>query len=138
MSIFDAIRGQFIDIIEWNEPAQNDVLAYRFPRRNNEIKMGAKLVVREGQTALFVNEGKLADVFVPGTYTLATQNLPILADLKGWKYGFQSPFKAEVYFLSMRQWTDQKWGTQNPIMMRDPELGIVRVRATRPPSCDSL
>jgi membrane protease subunit (stomatin/prohibitin family) len=129
MSIFDTIRGQFIDIIEWNEPAQNDVLAYRFPRRNNEIKMGAKLVVREGQTALFVNEGKLADVFTPGTYTLATQNMPILADLKGWKYGFNSPFKAEVYFLSMRQWTDQKWGTQNPIMMRDPELGPVRVRA---------
>ncbi|MCL2645372.1 MAG: SPFH domain-containing protein [Phycisphaerales bacterium] len=129
MSIFDAIRGQFIDIIEWNEPAQNDILAYRFPRRNNEIKMGAKLVVREGQKALFVNEGKLADVFSPGTYTLTTQNLPILANLKGWKYGFESPFKAEVYFLSMRQWTDQKWGTQNPIMMRDAEIGPVRVRA---------
>jgi membrane protease subunit (stomatin/prohibitin family) len=130
MSIFNVLRGQFIDIIEWNEPAQNDVLAYRFPRQNNEIKMGAKLVVREGQVALFVNEGQLTDIFsTPGTYTLSTQNMPILSTLKGWKYGFNSPFKAEVYFLSMRQWTDQKWGTQNPIMMRDPEFGVVRVRA---------
>jgi membrane protease subunit (stomatin/prohibitin family) len=130
MSIFDMIKGQFIDIIEWNEPSQNDTLAYRFPRRNNEIKMGAKLIVREGQVALFVNEGQLSDIFLnPGTYTLTTQNLPILATLKGWKYGFNSPFKAEVYFLSMRQWTDKKWGTQNPIMMRDPEFGPVRVRA---------
>jgi membrane protease subunit (stomatin/prohibitin family) len=130
MSIFNVLRGQFIDIIEWNEPAQNDVLAYRFPRFNNEIKMGAKLVVREGQTALFVNEGQLSDIFsTPGTYTLSTQNLPLLSTLKGWKYGFNSPFKAEVYFISMRQWTDQKWGTQNPIMMRDPEFGAVRVRA---------
>ncbi|HUO10091.1 MAG TPA: SPFH domain-containing protein [Phycisphaerae bacterium] len=130
MSIFNVLRGQFIDIIEWNEPAQNDILAYRFPRANNEIKMGAKLVVREGQAALFVNEGQLSDIFTQaGTYTLSTQNLPILSTLKGWKYGFESPFKAEVYFLSMRQWTDQKWGTQNPIMMRDPEFGPVRVRA---------
>ena len=130
MSIFNVLRGQFIDIIEWNEPPQNDILAYRFPRANNEIKMGAKLVVREGQNALFVNEGQLSDIFTnAGTYTLSTQNLPILSTLKGWKYGFESPFKAEVYFLSMRQWTDQKWGTQNPIMMRDAEFGPVRVRA---------
>ncbi len=130
MAIFDVFRGQFIDIIEWNEPTQNDILAYRFPRANNEIKMGAKLVVREGQSALFVNEGALSDIFLqPGTYTLTTQNLPILSTLKGWKYGFNSPFKAEVYFISMRQWTDQKWGTQNPIMLRDPEFGPVRVRA---------
>src|SRR5271154_180046 len=130
MSIFNVLRGQFIDIIEWNEPPQNDILAYRFPRANNEIKMGAKLAVREGQTALFVNEGQLTDIFLnAGTYTLTTQNLPILSTLKGWKYGFNSPFKAEVYFISMRQWTDQKWGTQNPIMMRDPEFGPVRVRA---------
>jgi membrane protease subunit (stomatin/prohibitin family) len=92
--------------------------------------MGAKLVVREGQSALFVNEGQLSDIFInAGTYTLSTQNLPILSTLKGWKYGFNSPFKAEVYFISMRQWTDQKWGTQNPIMLRDPEFGPVRVRA---------
>jgi membrane protease subunit (stomatin/prohibitin family) len=130
MSIFNVFKGQFIDIVEWNEPSQNDILAYRFPRFNNEIKMGAKLVVREGQSALFVNEGQLSDIFTnAGTYTLTTENLPILSTLKGWKYGFNSPFKAEVYFLSMRQWTDQKWGTQNPIMMRDPEFGPVRVRA---------
>jgi membrane protease subunit (stomatin/prohibitin family) len=129
MGLLDKLRNEFIDIIEWTEPAQNDILAYRFPRYNNEIKMGAKLTVREGQAAVFVNEGKLADVFLPGMYTLTTQNLPILATLLGWKYGFNSPFKAEVYFISMRQWTDQKWGTQNPIMLRDAEFGPVRVRA---------
>jgi membrane protease subunit (stomatin/prohibitin family) len=129
VGIIDKLRGEFIDIIQWTEPSQNEVLAYRFPRYNNEIKMGAQLVVREGQTAVFVNEGKLADVFQPGTYTLSTQNLPILATLHGWKYGFNSPFKAEVYFIAMRQWTDQKWGTQNPIMVRDAEFGPVRIRA---------
>ena len=91
--------------------------------------MGAKLVVREGQAAVFVNEGKIADVFKPGTYTLETQNLPILSDLKGWKYGFNRPFKAEVYFVATRQFTDFKWGTQNPIMLRDAEFGMVRLRA---------
>src|SRR5262245_50658014 len=129
MSLLDKLRGEFIDIIEWTEPAQNEILAYRFPRYNNEIKMGAKLTVREGQTACFVNEGQLADVYKPGMYTLETQNMPILSTIKGWKYGFNSPFKAEVYFISMRQWTDQKWGTQNPVMMRDPEFGPVRLRA---------
>jgi membrane protease subunit (stomatin/prohibitin family) len=129
MGLLDRLRNELIDIIEWTEPAQNEVLAYRFPRYANEIKMGAKLIVREGQNACFVNEGQLADVFKPGTYTLETQNMPILATLKGWKYGFHSPFKAEVYFISMRQWTDLKWGTQNPIMLRDPEFGPVRVRA---------
>jgi membrane protease subunit (stomatin/prohibitin family) len=129
MSLWDKLRGELIDIIEWTEPAHNDILAYRFPRYNNEIKMGAKLTVREGQAACFVNEGQLADVYQPGMYTLNTENMPILATLKGWKYGFQSPFKAEVYFVSTRQWTDLKWGTQNPIMMRDPEFGPVRCRA---------
>lgn len=129
MGIWDKIKNEFIDIIEWTEPAQNDILAYRFPRYQNEIKTGAKLTVREGQTAVFVNEGQIADVFKPGMYTLSTQNMPILATLRGWKYGFNSPFKAEVYFISMRQWTDQKWGTQNPIMMRDAEFGPVRIRA---------
>src|SRR6266571_1757151 len=129
MGLIDKLRGEFIDIIEWTEPSQNDVLAYRFPRYQNEIKMGAQLVVREGQNAVFVNEGQLADVYKPGTYTLSTQNMPILSTLKGWKYGFNSPFKAEVYFIAMRQWTDQKWGTQNPIMLRDPEFGAVRIRA---------
>src|SRR5262249_18961165 len=129
MGLLNRLRAEFIDIIEWTEPSHSDLLAYRFPRYGNEIKMGAKLVVREGQTAAFVNEGQLADVFQPGTYTLETQNLPILATLQGWKYGFHSPFKAEVYFISMRRWTDLKWGTQNPIMLRDAEFGPVRIRA---------
>src|SRR5689334_11936079 len=129
MGLFDKLRGEFIDIIEWTEPNQSEILAYRFPRYNNEIKMGAKLTVREGQAAAFVNEGKLADVYQPGMYTLTTENMPILSTLRGWKYGFNSPFKAEVYFISTRQWTDQKWGTQNPIMLRDSEFGPVRVRA---------
>src|ERR1700733_10283125 len=129
MGLIDKLRGEFIDIIEWTEPSQNDVLAYRFPRYQNEIKIAARLVVREGQNAVFVNEGQLADVFKPGTYTLTTQNMPILSTLKGWKYGFNSPFKAEVYFISTKRYTDLKWGTQNPIMLRDPEFGPVRVRA---------
>lgn len=129
MGLWDKIRGEFIDIIEWTEPSQNEILAYRFPRYNNEIKNGAKLTVREGQIGAFVSEGQLADVFTPGMYTLETKNLPILSTIKGWKYGFNSPFKAEVYFISTRQWTDQKWGTQNPIMVRDPEFGPVRLRA---------
>src|SRR6266446_1921679 len=129
MGLIDKFQSEFIDIIEWTESPQSDVLAFRFPRYHNEIKMGAKLVVREGQNAVFVNEGRLADVFMPGTYALSTRNMPILTTLMGWKYGFNSPFKAEVYFISMRQWTDRKWGTQNPIMMRDPEVGPVRIRA---------
>jgi len=128
MAIWDKISSQFIEIIEWVDDS-HDTLVWRFPVRANEIKNGAKLVVREGQSAVFVNEGKLADSFAPGTYTLTTQNLPILATLKGWKYGFNSPFKAEVYFVSTTTFTDQKWGTQNPIMLRDPEIGPVRVRA---------
>jgi membrane protease subunit (stomatin/prohibitin family) len=129
MSILDKLRGEFVDIIEWTEPTDNETLAYRFPRYQNEIKMGAKLTVREGQAAVFVNEGQIADVFKPGMYTLHTENMPILSTIKGWKYGFNSPFKAEVYFISTRQWTDLKWGTQNPVMLRDPEFGPVRVRA---------
>jgi membrane protease subunit (stomatin/prohibitin family) len=128
MGIFDKLRGEFIDIVEWLDDSR-DTLVWRFPRYDNEIKMGAKLVVRESQTAIFVNEGRLADVFGPGTYTLETQNLPILATLKGWKYGFSSPFKAEVYFVNNRQFTDMKWGTQNPVIARDPEFGMVRLRA---------
>jgi membrane protease subunit (stomatin/prohibitin family) len=129
MGLFDKLKGELIDIIEWNEATDSQQLAYRFPRYNNEIKYGAKLVVREGQAAVFVNQGQLADVFQPGTYSLETRNLPILSTLLGWMYGFESPFKAEVYFVSTRRWTDQKWGTQNPIMLRDPEFGPVRVRA---------
>ncbi len=128
MNVWDKLRGELIDIIQWLDTT-NDTLVYRFERYNNEIKYGAKLVVREGQAAVFVNEGQIADVFSPGTYTLETKNLPILATLQGWKYGFESPFKAEVYYCSTRQFTDLKWGTQNPIMMRDPEFGPVRLRA---------
>jgi membrane protease subunit (stomatin/prohibitin family) len=129
MGLLDKLRHELIDIIEWTEPPDSQLLACRFPRYQNEIKMGAQLTVREGQAAVFVSEGQIADVFPPGMYTLQTQNLPILATLKGWKYGFNSPFKAEVYFISTRQWTDQKWGTQNPVMLRDPEFGPVRLRA---------
>ncbi|MBY0231719.1 MAG: SPFH domain-containing protein [Gemmataceae bacterium] len=119
----------FLDVIEWTEPADSQLLAYRFPVRGNEINYGAKLTVREGQAAVFVNQGKLADVFQPGMYGLSAPNLPILSTLLSWPYGFSSPYKAEVYFISTRRWTDQKWGTQNPIMLRDPEFGPVRVRA---------
>ena len=128
MGLWDKIKGEFVDVIEWTD-SSNDTLVWRFERYNNEIKYGAKLTVREGQVAAFINEGQLADVFQPGMYTLETANLPILATLKGWKHGFQSPFKAEVYFVNTRQYTDQKWGTKNPIMLRDPEFGSVRLRA---------
>lgn len=132
MGIFDEIKKklshEFIDIIEWLDNT-NDTLVHRFERYQNEIKNGAQLVVREGQMAVFINEGQLADVFKPGTYTLSTQNLPILATLKGWKYGFNSPFKAEVYFVSTRLFTDEKWGTKNPITLNDDRFGFVEIRA---------
>ncbi|MBS1715242.1 MAG: SPFH domain-containing protein [Armatimonadetes bacterium] len=128
MGIFDKIRGEFIDIIEWTDDS-TDTMVYRFERQGNEIKNGAKLTVRESQVAVFVDEGRIADVFQPGMYTLETENLPILSTLKGWKYGFNSPFKAEVYFVNTKRFTDQKWGTMNPIMMRDADFGMVRVRA---------
>ncbi|GAB3228570.1 SPFH domain-containing protein [Glycomyces halotolerans] len=126
--MFSKLRGEFVDIIEWLDDSR-DTMVWRFPRYNNEIKMGARLVVRESQTAVFINEGQLADVFGPGTYTLETQNLPILSTLKGWRHGFNSPFKAEVYFVTSRQFTDFKWGTKNPVLVRDPEFGPVRIRA---------
>jgi membrane protease subunit (stomatin/prohibitin family) len=128
MGFLDKLRGEFIDIIEWLDESR-DTMVYRFERYGNEIKMGAKLVVRESQVAAFVSEGRLADVFRPGTHALGTRNLPILSTLLGWKYGFESPFKAEVYFVSTRQFTDLKWGTQNPVIVRDPEFGPVRLRA---------
>lgn len=128
MGILNKIKGEFIDIIEWLEDG-SDTLVWRFPRYQNEIKNNAKLTVREGQVAIFVNEGKAADVFSPGMYTLSTKNLPVLSTLKGWKYGFDSPFKAEVYFISTRRFTDQKWGTRNPVILKDLELGAIRVRA---------
>lgn len=128
MGLWDKIRGEFIDIIQLADDAP-DTMVFRFERYGHEIKYGAKLVVREGQAAVFINEGKLADVFAPGTYTLTTQNLPILSTLAGWKYGFESPFKADVYYVWTRQFTDLKWGTKNPIMLRDAEFGPVRLRA---------
>lgn len=128
MGLLNFLKSQLIDIIEWLDDT-NYTLVWRFPDQDHEIKMGAQLIVREGQTAVFVNEGRLTDVFQPGTYTLSTQNMPILSDLKGWKYGFESPFKAEVYFVNTRQYLDQKWGTSNPFMVRDKEFGPVRVRA---------
>jgi len=128
VGLWDKLKGELIDIIEWTDDSR-DTIVWRFPRYENEIKMGAKLIVRESQTAVFVNEGTIADVFVPGTYTLTTQNMPILSTLKGWKYGFESPWKAEVYFVNTRQFPGVKWGTQNPIIVRDPEFGAVRLRA---------
>jgi membrane protease subunit (stomatin/prohibitin family) len=122
------IKSELIDIVEWLDASSN-TMVHRFERHDNEIKNGAQLIVRPGQAAVFVNEGQIADVFAPGTYTLTTQNLPLLSTLRGWKYGFDSPFKAEVYFVSTRQFTDQKWGTKNPIMLRDAEFGPVRLRA---------
>ncbi|MBS0192426.1 MAG: SPFH domain-containing protein [Phycisphaerales bacterium] len=128
MDFWKKLKGELIDIVEWLDDS-SDTLVYRFERMDNEIKYGAKLVVREGQSAVFVDQGKVADVFTPGLYTLNTQNIPILATLRGWKYGFESPFKAEVYFVNTRQFTDRKWGTANPIMLRDAEFGPVRLRA---------
>lgn len=128
MGIFDALRGELIDIIEWTDDSP-DTMAWRFYRPDNEIKNGARLIVREGQVAALVNQGQLADVFLPGIHTLSTENVPVLSRLMGWKYGFHSPFKAEVYFVSTRVFPDRKWGTKNPIMMRDADFGIVRLRA---------
>jgi membrane protease subunit (stomatin/prohibitin family) len=128
MGLFDKIRNEFIDIIEWVDQTP-DTIVWKFPRYQNEIKMNSKLTVRESQWAVFMNEGTIADIFTPGMYTLSTQNMPILTTLKGWKYGFNSPFKADVFFVSTRQFVNQKWGTRNPVMLRDAEFGPVRLRA---------
>jgi len=129
MGLFDKIRNEFVDIIEWVDNS-TDTIVWKFPRYQNEIKMGAQLTVREGQAAVFLNEGVVADVFFqPGRYELATQNMPIMTTIRGWKYGFNSPFKADVYFVNLRQFVNQKWGTKNPIMLRDPEFGPIRLRA---------
>ena len=128
MGLMDWGKAQFLDILEWLDDS-NDTLAWRFPMRGQEIQNGGKLVVRESQEAVFVNEGQLADVFKPGTHNLTTQNLPILATLKGWKYGFESPFKSDVYFISTKLYNDLKWGTSNPIMLRDADFGMLRIRA---------
>ncbi len=128
MGFWSKLKGELIDIIEWAD-VDSDLLIWKFPRYGNEIKNGAKLIVRESQVAIFVNEGELADVFTPGTYTLETKNLPILSTLQGWKYGFNSPFKAEVYFVSTKTFLNQKWGTPNAFYIEDPKYGDISVRA---------
>jgi len=128
MALGDFLRKQFIDVIHWTED-RDGVLAYRYPMQDAEIQYGAKLTVRESQMALFVNEGKFADAFTPGLYTLETQTLPLLTNLMHWDKLFQSPFKSDVYFFSTRTQTAQRWGTQNPITVRDKDFGMVRLRA---------
>ncbi|MEM6276672.1 MAG: SPFH domain-containing protein [Pseudomonadota bacterium] len=128
MPIFDFLAGQFIDVIHWTDDSR-DTMVWRFEREGHEIKYGAKLTVREGQAAVFVHEGQLADVFTPGLYMLETNNMPIMTSLQHWDHGFRSPFKSEIYFVNTTRFNDLKWGTKNPIMMRDPEFGPVRLRA---------
>jgi len=128
MSLRDFLSKQFIDVIEWVEP-EDGILAYRYPMQDREIQNGGKLTVRESQAALFVNEGKIADAFLAGMYTLNTQTLPILTYLQNWDKAFQSPFKSDLYFFSTRLQTNQHWGTPNPITIRDKEFGAVRLRA---------
>jgi membrane protease subunit (stomatin/prohibitin family) len=128
MGIGGLFKKQFIDVIEWNEE-ENGVLACRIPMEDQEIQNGAKLTVRESQLALFVNEGEIADLFEPGLHTLTTQTLPILTSLKNWDKLFKSPFKSDVYFFSTREQIDQRWGTPNPIVIRDREYGPIRIRA---------
>ncbi len=128
MAFWDKLKAELIDIIEWLD-SSHDTMVWRYERRGNEIKNGAQLTVRESQVAVFINEGQIADVFPPGRYTLKTENLPILSTLKGWKHGFNSPFKAEVYFLNTKTFTNQKWGTPNVFYLRDADFGRVTLRA---------
>ncbi|MFN7564704.1 MAG: SPFH domain-containing protein [Prosthecobacter sp.] len=128
MGLMDYLKGQFLEIIQWTDDSR-DTLSWRFPDEDKEIKRGAQLIVRESQVAQFVYLGQFGDTFGPGKHDLVTDNIPILSTLKGWKYGFESPFKADVYYVTTRLFTGNKWGTSNPIMMRDQDFGIVRVRA---------
>jgi len=128
MGFFDFIKGQFIDVIEWVDSSR-DVLMWKFPDQDKEIKMGAQLTVRESQAAILINEGKMADVFEPGRHELTTRNMPILTKLRSWKYGFESPFKVDVYFFNTRQFTDNKWGTPSPVTIPDSKFGQVEFRA---------
>ncbi|MGH7962412.1 MAG: SPFH domain-containing protein [Candidatus Binatia bacterium] len=128
MALFDFIKGELLEIIQWTDDSR-DTLSYRFPDEDKEIKRGAQLIVRESQVAQFVYLGQFGDAFGPGKHELITDNIPVLSTLKGWKYGFESPFKADVYFVNLRLFTGNKWGTANPVMMRDADFGIVRVRA---------
>ena len=128
MGIFDYIKSQLIEIIQWEDDSR-DTLSWRFPDTEKEIKRGAQLIVRESQVAQFVYSGQFGDTFGPGKHTLITDNIPVLSQLQGWKYGFESPFKADVYYVTTRLFTGNKWGTSNPILMRDADFGMVRVRA---------
>jgi membrane protease subunit (stomatin/prohibitin family) len=128
MALVDYLKGQFLEIIEWTDDSR-DTLSYRWPDDDKEIKQGAQLIVRESQVAQFVYLGQFGDTFTPGKHSLVTENIPIMSTLKGWKYGFESPFKADLYYVTTRLFTGNKWGTSNPIMMRDADFGIVRVRA---------
>jgi len=126
--IKNIVTSQLIDVIEWKDDSR-DTMVYRYDMNNKEIMMGAQLTVRESQVAVFVNEGQLADIFQPGRHELTTSNMPIMTALKSWKYGFNSPFKSDLYFINTRQFLDLKWGTSNPVMMRDSEFGMIRIRA---------
>ena len=128
MGIFDFLTGEFIDVIQWTDDT-SDTLVWRFEREGHEIKYGAKLTVREGQAAVFVHEGQLADVFSPGMYLLETNNMPVMTTLQHWHHGFESPFKSEIYFVNTTRFQNLKWGTKNPVICRDPEFGPVRLRA---------
>ena len=128
MGIVDFLKGELLEIIEWNDDSR-DTLSYRFPDDDKEIKNGAQLIVRESQQVQFVAAGKYADLFNPGKHTLSTENIPILSTVLGWKYGFNSPFKCDVYYVNTRLFTGNKWGTSNPVMMRDVDFGVVRLRA---------
>jgi membrane protease subunit (stomatin/prohibitin family) len=128
MSLWEKAVAELLDIIEWTDDS-SDTLVWRFPRFDNEIKYGAQLIVRQAQAAVFVDRGRIADVFASGQHSLTTKNLPLLTTLLGWKYGFHSPFKAEVYFVSTRNFTNLKWGTKTPVILRDPEFGPVRLRS---------
>lgn len=128
MGLFDILGGEFIEVIEWVDDSR-DTMVWRFETVGRAIKYGAKLTVREGQTAVFIHEGQLADVFTPGLYMLETNNMPVMTRLQHWDHGFQSPFKSEIYFVNTTRFNEMKWGTKNPIMARDPEFGPVRLRA---------
>ncbi len=128
MALRDFIRGELLEIVEWQDDSR-DTLSYRFPDEDKEVKRGAQLIVRESQVAQFIYLGEFGDTFGPGKHTLTTDNIPVLTTLKSWKYGFESPFKADVYFVTTRLFTGNKWGTSNPVMLRDADFGVVRIRA---------
>src|SRR2546430_13869484 len=128
MGLINYLKTQFLEIIQWQDDSR-DTLSFRYPDMDKEIKRGAQLIVRESQAAQFVYLGQFGDTFGPGKHTLTTDNIPVLSTLRGWKYGLESPFKADVYFINTRLFTGNKWGTTNPVMMRDQDFGVIRLRA---------